>query len=286
MTGIYKIENKINGKVYIGQARDILLRWQEHRENYLCKRYSYCLYMAFEKYGIENFEFSVVELCPEEELNNKEKYWIEHFHSYLGDKNCNGYNMTTGGEGNATIVRKEVYELWDQGLSVQQIANITEHNRSAIRTVLQRYENYSLEESNLRGDRIQGQDRWRKVVQYTVQGKFVNIFNNMADAENVTGISRKNIWCALSGDSLTAGGYQWRCEDDSNAPQNIEPKARIYKQPVCQLDKNDVLVAVYESASEASRTTGISSVQIRRVCGGKGMTAGGYKWKYQKEGDV
>jgi group I intron endonuclease len=286
MTGIYKIENKINGKVYIGQARDILLRWQEHRDNYLYKRYNYCLYMAFEKYGIENFEFSVIELCSEEELNDKEKHWIQHFHSYLGDKNCNGYNMTTGGEGNATIIRKEVYKLWDQGLAVQQIANITGHNRSAIREVLRSYKNYSMEESHIRGDKFQGQNRQKRVLQYNLRGELLHIFDSRDDAAIATGVDKRNIWMALSGSGLTAGCYQWRYEDDDNIPQDIEQKARIYKRPVCQFDKNDVLVAVYESASDASRITGISDIQIRKVCGGKGMTAGGYKWKYQKEGDV
>ena len=32
MTGIYKIENKLNGKIYIGQATDIELRFDQHKD--------------------------------------------------------------------------------------------------------------------------------------------------------------------------------------------------------------------------------------------------------------
>lgn len=32
MVGIYKIENKVNGKVYIGQSIDIKIRWYNHRK--------------------------------------------------------------------------------------------------------------------------------------------------------------------------------------------------------------------------------------------------------------
>ena len=61
---IYKIENTINGKIYIGKTDyfDVTKRWKEHkramnRED--CKHRP--LYRAFNKYGIENFKFSVIE---------------------------------------------------------------------------------------------------------------------------------------------------------------------------------------------------------------------------------
>lgn len=53
------------------------------------------LYKAFQKYGIENFIFEVLEECSILELSEKEKYYIEKFDTYF-----NGYNMTAGGEDN------------------------------------------------------------------------------------------------------------------------------------------------------------------------------------------
>ena len=62
MTGIYKITNMINGKCYVGQAVNIKRRWKKHKEvafNNKDPGYSYPLYQAIRKYGLENFAFEV-----------------------------------------------------------------------------------------------------------------------------------------------------------------------------------------------------------------------------------
>ena len=68
MIGIYKIENKINHHVYIGQSINIEARWQEHYRNGSANEsfinrawYNYPLYRALRKYGLENFEFTIIE---------------------------------------------------------------------------------------------------------------------------------------------------------------------------------------------------------------------------------
>ena len=60
MTGIYKITNMVNGKVYIGQAKDIEKRWKEHKREFRYKRKEkIVLYKAMKKYGFENFDFEI-----------------------------------------------------------------------------------------------------------------------------------------------------------------------------------------------------------------------------------
>lgn len=98
MIGIYKFTNKINGKAYIGQSTDILQRVKDHEHraltNYPSNReYNKSLYRAIRKYGIDNFEFEVLETCEQSELNEKEKYYIALYDSYK-----NGYNETLGGD--------------------------------------------------------------------------------------------------------------------------------------------------------------------------------------------
>lgn len=96
MIGIYKITNNINNKCYIGQSIEIEHRFQEHKKLYNWKREkNKILYQAFQKYGIENFTFEIIETCKKEELDKKEQYWINFYNSYK-----NGYNMTSGGETN------------------------------------------------------------------------------------------------------------------------------------------------------------------------------------------
>lgn len=105
MVGIYKIQNLINGKCYIGQSKDIKKRWAGHRKTMLNQSdhsYNNPLYKSMRKYGIENFSFEVIEECLVSELNNKEKYYIQQYNSFF-----NGYNLTLGGDSSAIGINKE-----------------------------------------------------------------------------------------------------------------------------------------------------------------------------------
>ncbi len=95
MVGIYKIQNKINGKIYIGQSVNIDKRFRKHKSVYKnpkFKHYHYPLYQDMRKYGLDNFSFEVVEECLEEELNEKEIQYIKYFQSFDF-----GYNQNAGG---------------------------------------------------------------------------------------------------------------------------------------------------------------------------------------------
>lgn len=94
MIGIYKIENLVNHICYIGQSRNIEKRFRQHKNAIYDNDINhYPLYKAIKKYGLENFSFEILEECSIEELNIKEKYWIEKFNSFN-----NGYNQTIGGD--------------------------------------------------------------------------------------------------------------------------------------------------------------------------------------------
>ena len=87
MIGIYKITNQCNGKVYIGQSKDIEERWKEHKRKMNVRNTQ--LYQAMRFFGIENFAFEVIEECALDELNDKEKFYIQKY-----DSLNNGYNMS------------------------------------------------------------------------------------------------------------------------------------------------------------------------------------------------
>lgn len=97
-SGIYSITNTINGFRYIGQSKNIGKRWAEHLET-MNKPNNRLLYKAIEEYGIENFTFSILEICSEDLLDEKEKHYIDLYATYMGFKECKGYNMTLGGKG-------------------------------------------------------------------------------------------------------------------------------------------------------------------------------------------
>jgi group I intron endonuclease len=80
-SGIYKIVNKDNGKVYIGCSTCILFRWQMHREN-LRRRVHSNRYLQkdWNLYGPSIFEFSLIEYVPfMNDLLKREKYWIHRY---------------------------------------------------------------------------------------------------------------------------------------------------------------------------------------------------------------
>ena len=115
MCGIYKITNLANGKCYVGQSINIIRRWNEHKRvafDSSNKNYEYPLYRAIREYGINNFEFSVLEECTPEELDDKEVHYISLYNSY-----DNGYNQNLGGQGNISFAWKltedEVFEIYD-----------------------------------------------------------------------------------------------------------------------------------------------------------------------------
>lgn len=92
-TGIYKITQPELGLCYIGQARDIKERWREHLKHGLGidTPAGNRLYRDMNKYGIESFTFELLEECSINELNEKEKYYIELYNSYDA-----GYNNNKG----------------------------------------------------------------------------------------------------------------------------------------------------------------------------------------------
>ena len=94
-SGIYKIENVINHKIYIGQSKDIETRWEHHKwELNNHKHSNNYLQKAWDKYGEENFIFEIVELCDESVIDIKEQEYIKSFQSLSYQ---NGYNLDSGG---------------------------------------------------------------------------------------------------------------------------------------------------------------------------------------------
>lgn len=130
-SGIYKITNNINGKIYIGQSVHIERRWNEHKRPSGTSMIS----IAIKKYGIENFSFEILEnITPDQRqlMDEREAYYIQHYNSIAPY----GYNLVAYDEHNlqstsyttidAEQLKSIVYDLQNTDKSFEQIA--TEHN--------------------------------------------------------------------------------------------------------------------------------------------------------------
>lgn len=94
---IYKIENKINKKKYIGQTNNPHRRKKRHFSELKCSKHiNTHLQKAWNKYGSQNFIFEIIDKSDSlKEILEKEKFWINFYKTV--DRKF-GYNLTYGGE--------------------------------------------------------------------------------------------------------------------------------------------------------------------------------------------
>lgn len=116
--GIYCIKNKINSKRYIGKSKNIERRFSFHR-NKLCsdvrdkKQTNRFLFNSVKKYGIENFEFLILEefySIDEDLLKDRELFWMDFYNT------CNrdfGYNLRRDSSTN-TIMHEDTRKLMSE----------------------------------------------------------------------------------------------------------------------------------------------------------------------------
>jgi len=92
-SGIYKITNKLNGRIYIGSAKRFKERWKQHSYSLRKQKHSNRFLQAdFNKCGEEAFVFEVIEVTEgktkDERLLIEEGYIKQYF-----DKGDNCYNL-------------------------------------------------------------------------------------------------------------------------------------------------------------------------------------------------
>lgn len=93
--GIYCIKNLVDNKIYVGQSVNINARWRQHRSHLRRNMHrNEHLQNAWNKYGEINFEFSILELCDIEVMDELERFYIERYDSMSRQ---NGYNCESGG---------------------------------------------------------------------------------------------------------------------------------------------------------------------------------------------
>ena len=134
---IYKITNKLNNKVYIGQTiQKPIERFYQHCAK-KCDKYilNMVIHKAIFKYGKDNFTFEVIEEVPKQQLNEREEYWIKYYNSYT-----DGYNSTKGGQkGNKPfkdIDNKTIIEQYQQGKSLRTIGKMFNVDKATVKSIL------------------------------------------------------------------------------------------------------------------------------------------------------
>lgn len=261
MCGIYKIENLINGKIYIGKSVNIEKRFRTHINDSFNENkpeYNHLIHKAIRKYNVENFSFDIIEECNEDELNSKEMYWIHIYDCCVLDGRDKGYNMTRGGEGSSYIDVYKVHELWDNGLSVSEIAEKLHYDRHAVSIRVKEYDNYTQEEHENRHYNLIAKSRQKEIYQYDLIGNFIEQYDSILEASEKTGIGYRTICSNIQGQTSSAGGFQWRYKGDQ-PPGAYNVKGNGYKTPIVQLDLEYNFINEFDSLKDAAKAIGLTS---------------------------
>ena len=163
---IYAYKKKSNNKiVYVGQTTNLKVRHKTHIQydpyRPTVAEYNYPLSRGIRKYGPQEYELVILEEnLPKEQLNNREKYWIQYYDTYF-----NGYNQSTGGtyptqliftedkiDAVIEMLKDESYSFKDiiekTGVSLTHIYNINIGARRRRENI-----NYPIRPSNAKGSK-------------------------------------------------------------------------------------------------------------------------------------
>lgn len=226
--GIYKITNNINGKFYIGRAKNIEKRWRAHKTNCFDPKaidYYKCLYKAIREYGLENFTFEVIEECSEEELTEKEGYYISFYNANNPEI---GYNRTNG------------YEYPQYGLAGEEHPNhkLTEQEVYYIRECYNNHRNK---------DEVYEEFKYK--INFT---GFHKIWNG-------------NTWPKVHMDVYTEENKQYYAFQRNSHPGSSNPKAKLNEEMVKQIRIRKKSGEKMKEVYEDYKYTGITESSFKAV---------------------
>ena len=240
---IYKYQNTINGKVYIGQTTNPERRKKKHVWRAKAQRFDNHFYRAIRKYGWEPFEYHILETIYSDDLqelsdliNQAEIDWIVIYDSYY-----NGYNSTFGGGGMLGYKRTEE--------SIRKSA----------------------------------ESRHKPVLQYSLEGEFIKKWDSILDAARYLKTNKSSISQCVLFKRKTCKGFIWRRYEGGDIPKKIEVNLlNAASIPVLQINKNTgEVIKEWPSTRIASEEVGVDSSGIVKACKGKLKTTGGFKWQYK-----
>lgn len=274
---IYCITNKINGKKYVGLTVTTLAnRFKEHKSD--SKRYeSMPLYKAFKKYGIENFSIEQLEQTDNENLSDREIYWIEKLKTF---DSRYGYNATRGGQGGRRLYdeedNKSIIEWWNKGLSIKDINKQTGIGINKITSVVSELPNFKEQTQSIITERIR-KAKGRRINQYSLNGEFVKSYETVTDAQRELGYDCTQIISSCKNHNYTCHNFLFRYDGDTPpVPNTLYGKRR----KVDMLDDNGNCLKTFNTITEASKFVNARAGAISGACLHSNRRAGGHYWRY------
>jgi group I intron endonuclease len=261
MAYIYRILNKITKKCYIGETKciNVTRRWNQHKQTIKINKGCPALRDAVNKYGIENFVFSVLIICFD---NERFKYEIEYIKKY-NSVVPNGYNITTGGEGGGF-----------------QGKTHTEEVKNGIKN--------KLKQKYIDNPELKKQLSERNKIVMSNPEVRENIKNGILNSEKMkkmiedkrTGNYKKNKHSEQVKNKISESLKKYHANNVKISKNTNFQRDNKLGKKIKQYDTNNNLLNEYTSISDASRKTSIQRKLISLYLRGKTNIAGGFIWKY------
>lgn len=285
---IYKVTNKLNGKIYIGKTNNIGARIRQHLTT--AKKRDSEFHKALDEDGFQNFTWEFLEYTTSSEIaSDLEKKYILEFNSLIP----NGYNVSVGEGGSpkweavvclekdGTFVKKYDYlrEVVADGIHVSSVLRSLECNhRTANGYIFMRERDYIKYGPKIYRPKESVQKK--SIVQCDLNGNKIAEYDSVSNAADVTGFERTNISSNLIGSSKTCHGYIFVYKEnfpikDISAHKHIGKGIRV-----AQLNKETgEILNTFDSIKEAGDSLGVSYKNIQKVLRMPNRTAYGYRWK-------
>lgn len=278
---IYKITNNINKKIYIGKTtKTTKERYSEHLSS--SKSQKGYLYDAMRKHGVDNFCVETIEEVPNQDLNDREIFWIGHYKSNQKDR---GYNCTIGGDGNHQIdiyTIEKINKLWNNGLTITDIAKDLSLHITTVKHYLEtNCPTFTEQEQKNRGKTSNSDKHSKKVLQFDLNGHYIATYTSIYIAAKQLGIYAPRIKDCCTHSIPNVDAYQFIYEGDEHPNICINPV--FTHKPVCQKDLYGNIVKMYISASAAAKDLYVDPSCIRRCCYGDKKTCKGFIWEFVAE---
>lgn len=277
---IYCITNLINNKMYIGQTvRTWQERWNEHLAAGRDINNNLPLYRAMRKYGQENFSISIIENCPDNELNEKEKYWIKEKQTWIAIHPNKGYNLTDGGGNGTKYSYDYIRYLYKNGMTQSEIKEELKCDPWVIRQAIAMDESISndYKQKQRHIAAINSQTTFMKQVQAIdpTTNEVYKIFNSISEASRFFNINHACISTAIrKGRPHKCKNYYWEyCNKNDIARKTVS---------VIGIDLITNQETIYPSIAEAARQCNLNAPNIIEAIN-KNWRCGQWKWKYNKE---
>ena len=263
---IYKITNRVNGKVYIGQTvTSLQRRWRAH-----CCESSECTYIhhAIQKYGKGSFTMEQIDSAiSRDELDQKEIYWIKHY-DCLAPK---GYNLQTGGS-HCTYSEESRRKMSDSARG-KVVSNETKRKIS---------ESLKGRISPKKGKAIS--DETKRKISESIRGEKHPWFgrHHTEESKRKISLSKMGKPSPMKGKvgkpSVNKGKKM--SEEFKQKLRGERPHTRGGNHPKAKKVICVETGEVFDSAVTASLTLGFYKNSVSCVCNRHNKTLGGYHWRY------